>query len=254
MKLVLRSSFLLFIFFVAAIPGYGQNSQHWMPELVGMIDVSNRYGGSEAWLDAVWNDNDPGQTYLYSSVEPISGRIGSATESLVEKRHLYAKNFELAETSYEYSEIVVIAKSTNWVKVQISGEPGWIKLSADDVYTPYLDLIKHRLNYATRATIDIAAYPGGELEQISVLPSMQGENTNRASWVPDVEVLDTETLTGKHGSLSHPSRSQWIKVRILSGSVCSDASDEPRRVLFEGWTPAYRDDGEVAVWFYPRGC
>ena len=59
---------------------------------------------------------------------------------------------------------------------------------------------------------------------------------------PDVTVADTATVNGE----------LWLLVVVFGEGRCT--VDEPAAVLGAGWTSAHTGSGNVAAWFYSRGC
>ena len=228
-----------------AVPlvGEAQSTDDADPRFVGVLDVSDRYREFGYWGESNLYAEAPAEQFAFSKMPPVSSSPDQAIEYLM----LVPTDFELIETSYEYKTVAVSAKMQDWVRVSINEEQGWIQMGSNDSFSAYLNLIEGQLAFAFSNQLNVADQAGGETRKLEITPEMQGVSTPHSSWPPDIEVLDTASLSDTLGE------EDWIKIRIPKTSYCENY-DGNTDVIFEGWVPAYDPDGEISVWYSPRGC
>ncbi|MEM7417993.1 MAG: hypothetical protein AAF389_21065 [Gemmatimonadota bacterium] len=139
------------------------------------------------------------------------------------------------EVGYEEPAAVVFSVSDGWYKLRLEdGRFGWLPPDMSGTYFPYPEVAVNRLNMIE------GSWHG------FVWPSPGAGIPVRAPVVPGrredpVELHEVQLIGG----------SPWLRVTVLRASPC-EGGDGTAAV--SGWIPAYRTDGEPAVWYYSRGC
>lgn len=218
----------------------GANAQS---RLIGALDISERYSDLGYWAESD----------LYRTARPRTFSISVDTgENRVDavgarEMQLVPNDFELMETSYEDKELSVYGIEGDWVRVKLKGESVWLRVEPTDQFTSYLSLIEGRMAYTSESEFPSASSAGGETVQIEITPEMQNTTRVYKDWVPSIEIIETRSLSEQIGE------ADWIKIRVLNQEPCK-RHELPPEVVFEGWIPAYLENGETSVWYYPRGC
>lgn len=232
---------------------------HFPTDMIGILDVSERYSGERDpifnkpndWLSATWGE-DESQLKSYTIARNWANKGDHSDWSVVE---IALSDFELIETDYEQSHIIVYAKKADWVRVKISGEATWIREEPTDMFVPYTSLVLDSLAYLTSWNVLYSDRPNGPLSSIEFKPGLQSDGSDDGyNGTPDIQVVDVLPAQMSAPSGEHEKHPGWIKIRITDGVHCSTRSYESETTLFEGWIPSHRPDGEVSVWFYARGC
>jgi hypothetical protein len=144
------------------------------------------------------------------------------------------------EIGYEAGAAVVYEQRAGWYRLALAGRNnrgGWVKAADAGHYFPVAELLPKRFTYLNEHwNGDLWSSPeeGGSVRR-SRLKRDEGEQ----EYVVDVrEVRQTD-------------RGLWLKVALYNGSPCEDGEVE---VVEEAWLPAYSSSGQLAVWYYSRGC
>ena len=229
-------------------------------DFIGFLDVSDRYGGYEGWIQAVSGDEDNAQTYsVIEAIRPVSG-----SDQDIEKP-IMANSFSTLEVGYEEPSILVYRRFSSWVQVRINDAYVWIETESSDRFVPYESEIHgDRLAFLLSKFVTISDSPGGPTRGIIIEPEMQGVNTSAPEfYAPDIEVIGravfydfeagyNDALYNRYGT-SNPGQT-WFRVRILSKANCIGVEAPEQEPLAEGWIPANDDTGKITVWFSSRGC
>lgn len=210
---------------------------------IGTLDISERYVDLGEWAESDLFRTAPPRPFSISADN--GDRQVDAVSS--QKMQLVPNDFELMETSYEYRELSVFGMDGDWVRVKLKDESVWLRLRPTDQFTSYLSLIEDRLAFTTESQFPTASFVGGETVQTEITPEMQNTTSVYNNWVPSIEIIETQSLSEEVG------RSEWIKIRILDQNPC-ERYEVPPETVFEGWIPAYLSNGDVSVWYDPRGC
>lgn len=215
---------------------------------IGVLDLSKRYGGYEEWLRAAWGVEDPELAFELSD--------GSPSTSVTNR--LKATQFTMLETSYEYPSVLVYGRMNNprqgdWIQVHIDGEPKWLRMQDARNFSTYTSLFDlGRVAYLLDQDIMIAENPGGKTIRKVFTPSDQNITTSSTHWNPEISVIGEATITLFSQETGKRTTRNWFKIKVTDQPSCGGV--EEAKVIAEGWIPARRDDGEISVWFYPRGC
>ena len=137
------------------------------------------------------------------------------------------------EYDYEMPAAIAVDRRDGWIKIRLNDGAAWLKPSPLDHFMPLADLYEEfvgvtEINQAFTGRLMRA--PGDSTGPI--LP--------RVTPGRPVRVLEV--------------REAWIRVELLSNSVCTAANDGPPEVIATGWLPLHDRNGEPAVWFASRGC
>jgi hypothetical protein len=186
--------------------------------LVGLVEIPSLLGGSEP----------PRSSSLVSlRAEPSSTAVVICTAR-------GAADLETREHGYEELSAVVYEVRDRWYGIRCPSSPQLVWLSPADAGTfrPLEELVQHGLAYLT-ADWDRRLYrKPGSTSHVVRLDEQQ----------PDVTVADSTVVNGK----------LWFLVVVFGRGRCT--IDEPAAVLDAGWIPAHAASGNVAAWFYSRGC
>ena len=138
------------------------------------------------------------------------------------------------EYEYEAPAAIVLEQRAPWFRVRIADGSAWLRASHRDGYHSLESLLADGLTYLTPEWDGrLAPSPGGEARAIE-RPSKPGEHA--------VNVI---------GFRERP-EGLWVEVEVYSDSPCT--SPAKPSIIARGWTPAHAPSGELAVWFYSRGC
>ena len=143
---------------------------------------------------------------------------------------------ELPTREYEYEApaAIVLEERGRWFRIRLPVGTAWIQAAEEDGYYPLERLLPDRLTYLTGAWDGrLAPSPGAPAVEIA---------RSRAVGEQHVRVTEVRRVGQDH----------WVRVELASHSVCASAA-EPT-VTARGWLPAHAASGELAIWFYSRGC
>lgn len=142
---------------------------------------------------------------------------------------------ETREVAYETPAAVVYAGSGGWSRLRrASGEFGWLPPDYAGSFFPYGELPVRRLAYLSLPWHGFL-WPeaGAGLPYREAMPAGQREQA--------VEVLESTRI----------GNSLWFRIVLLAVSPCDGGETGSGST---GWIPAYRENGDPAVWYYSRGC
>ncbi len=186
-------------------------------KLVGLVEVPLLVGGSERPRSA-----------------PINLRAEPSTTAAVVCTAREVTDLETREHGYEELSAVVYEVRDRWYGIRCPSSEQLVWLSPDDAgtYRPLEELVQHGLAYLT-ADWDRRLYrkPGAG----SHVVRLDAEQ-------PDATVAESAVVNGE----------LWFLVVVFGKGRCT--IDEPAAVLDAGWIPAHAASGDVAAWFYSRGC
>ena len=137
------------------------------------------------------------------------------------------------EYDYEMPGAIVVEHRDGWFKVKLHERSAWLKASPVDRFTPIADLYEE--------FVGVTAINRSFTGRLSSTPSTTtGPIMPRVVPSQPVRVLEI--------------RGEWVRVEVLSNSVCTAANNGPPEVVATGWLPLHDRDGEPTVWFSSRGC
>ena len=144
---------------------------------------------------------------------------------------------ELPTREYEYEApaAMVLERRGRWFRVRLPDGAAWIQASERDEFHPLDRLLPQRLTYLT------SAWDGG----LAASPGAARVGARQAGTSPEPHVRVVE--------LRQVDDDLWVRVEVLSHSVCDPAVAEPV-VTARGWLPAHTASGELTIWFFARGC
>jgi len=231
------------IFVVALLSAVQIKAAVSEPKFIGTLDISERYADLGYWAESDLFLTAPPRPYSILKERPTIDQ----QERSIEVISLVPGDFLLHETSYENKQMVVYGITGKWVRVKLKDDFVWLLMENDDRFSSYLSLIEGRLAYVTQNEFLAASSAGGETRPVKITPEMQNAIRPYPGWVPSIEILETRALSDEVGE------DDWIKIRILDQEPCENHK-LPRKTIFEGWVRAYLSNGDISVWYHPRGC
>ena len=216
---------------------------------VGILDIQARYGGHDEWVQAA--SAGSGRALAFEITEKWPFRS--------ETKRIKAHQFSLLEVAYEFPAVLVYQRNDNptlkdWVRVKIDGELTWLRMEPGDEYDSYTSLFDHgRLGYLLGRSVELSDRPAGK----SIPRTFKPQDQNAADfegWTPEVEVIGRANITEFDDQTGKGKTNHWLKIRVGDKPSCSGPGDDEVTYIVEGWVPAYRKNGDIAVWFYSRGC
>jgi hypothetical protein len=190
------------------------------PKLIGLVEVPALIGGPErpATPSPVRLRTEP------SSAAPV-GCTARETADLETREHGYE---ELSAVVYEVRD--------GWygVRCGLLERLVWLAPADAGTFRSFAELVQHGLAYLT-GEWDRRLYQKPHLGAVSQVVRVEAQQ-------PDITVADTAMANGE----------LWLLVVVFGEGRCT--VDEPAAVLGAGWTPAHAASGNVAAWFYSRGC
>jgi hypothetical protein len=137
------------------------------------------------------------------------------------------------EYDYELPGAIVLEHRDGWFRVKLHERSAWLKASLVDRFMPIADLYEE--------FVGVTAINQSFAGRLSNTPSTTtGPIMPRVVPSQPVRVLEI--------------RGEWVRVEVLSNSVCTAANNGPPEVVATGWLPLHDREGEPAVWFSSRGC
>jgi hypothetical protein len=161
-------------------------------------------------------------------------------EGLEVSVHEGAARSELPTREYDYEApgAIVLDRRGGMFKIRLSGgRSAWV-MSPAERFMSYESLLEEFVG----VTFFTDAYEG------ALRPA------------PGATVANQPTVVGKPGQPARVIETRriadrlWLRVEVLSHSVCTAAAGGPPETVGEGWLPAHAANGEPAVWFASRGC
>ena len=110
-----------------------------------------------------------------------------------------------------------------------------------------------RLAYLLDQEIMVSENPGEKTVRKIFAPSDQNITSSSEHWTPEISVIGLATITLFAQETGKRTTQNWFKIKVEDQPSCEGIQDDVKTIA-EGWIPARRDDGEVSVWFYSRGC
>jgi hypothetical protein len=144
------------------------------------------------------------------------------------------------EIGYEAGAAVVYEQRAGWYRIALADErkrSAWVRAADAGHYTPVAELLPSRLAYLNE-------HWNGELwsspeDGARVKRSRKKMDQGRQEYVVDVR----EARQTDYGL--------WLKVAIYEENPCEGGQSD---IAEEGWIPAYSSKGQLAAWYYSRGC
>lgn len=216
---------------------------------IGILDIQARYGGYDEWVKAAWGSSDTEIEFELSEGWPFESKPST----------LKATQFGLLETAYEFPSILVYKRNDDlmqfddWIQVKIDEERTWMRMKPGDVYQSYTSLFDEgRLSYLMTRDFELSDNPGGISTSHSFKPADQ-KATENDFWTPEADVTGRAEIVHFDHESGRRSTEHWLRIRIGNQPSCGGLSED-RENLAEGWLPARQNNGEIAVWYYSRGC
>jgi hypothetical protein len=189
------------------------------PRIVGLLEIPSVLGSADAAArGAVTLRTEP------SNMAPVACVARAAGD------------LETREHGYEELSAVVYDSKTGWygLRCRRDNRLGWLAGSDAGTFHPLEELVQHGLAYLT-AEWDRNLYQKPRRTAASHRVRVEAQQ-------PDITVADTANVDGE----------VWLLVIVYGEGRCT--AEEPGAVLDVGWTPAHAGSGDVAAWFYSRGC
>lgn len=207
--------------------------------LLGLPDVFG-YGPCQAF--------EPGVIALYdepSAAAPVASievdqhwsfapHGGCDGLKVTEHRGTARHEIPTREYANESPAAIVLARQDGWFKIRLTGGAAWLKASAHHRFMPMADLFSE---YPTLTALT-DAYRGPLLENPG---EAGGAAVPARSPVRVLEYRESGNET-------------WLRVALMSHSICDAETGGPPEVKSLGWLPAHAPSGEPTVWFSSRGC
>lgn len=137
------------------------------------------------------------------------------------------------EFDYEAPGAIALERRDGWIKIQLHNGVAWFKPSQADRFMPLSDLYEEFVGVTAinkTFTARLVSTPGLSIGPI--LPRVAPQQPVRVAEVRD----------------------EWVKVEVLTNSVCTAADHGPPEVIATGWLPLHDANGEPSIWFSSRGC
>ena len=195
------------------------------PGLIGLLEIPHQWeldGESNRLLTPL---------VIYPDTEIVSSE-GRSLQSLDE--------LDSFEWSYEAPAAAVYGyhydgkQSWYQVRLEVTGQSGWVVASKQLQFHPLSELLLHSLAYLT-GSWDKQVFSDLADPATARVLDVSGDQ------IP-MEVASTAMFEGQ----------LWILVVVLQQSQCS--SSAAPAVLASGWLPVHSAEGEVNAWYYSRGC
>ena len=142
------------------------------------------------------------------------------------------------EYDYEAPAAIVLEQRGLWFRIRLAAASAWVEAPHADRFMSLADLFEEFVGVTF-----IAEGGGGELSA-SPVGTVGGRAGARVTAGQPVRVIESRQLAER----------MWLRVEVLSHSVCNAAAAGPPEVVAEGWLPAHLASGEPSVWFASRGC
>ena len=141
------------------------------------------------------------------------------------------------EYDYEMPAVVVLEQRSGWFRIRLQQGSAWVKASTLDRFMPLADLFEEFVG-VTRIEKQFA---GSLLREPGA-----GATANAAPVKPgqSVQVLEFRDVAGR----------SFVKVEVMSHSLCSAGDLGPPEVVATGWLPLHAPTGDPSIWFSSRGC
>jgi hypothetical protein len=160
-------------------------------------------------------------------------------EGLEVSVHRGAESEELPTREYDYEmpAAIVLEQRSGWFRVRLQQGSGWIKASTTDRFMPIADLFEELVGVTAITgsfTGELLAEPGGRAAATApkIVPRQP------------VQVLELLEVGGR----------SFVKVEVMSHSLCAAGDHGPPEVVATGWLPLHAPSGDPNVWFSSRGC
>ena len=141
------------------------------------------------------------------------------------------------EYDYEMPGAIVLEQRSGWFRVRLQQGSGWIKASIGDRFMPIAELFEEFVG-VTRLTQSftgqLLAEPGGRV----------AATASKVGPLQTVQVLEFRDAGGR----------SFVKVDVMSHSLCDASNHGPPEVVATGWLPLHAANGDPTVWFSSRGC
>lgn len=154
--------------------------------------------------------------------------------------HRGSQRDELPVRDYDYEmpAAIVLELRSGWFRVRLRDGSAWIKASVSDRFMPLHELFEEFVG-VTRVQ---ASFTARLLSAPGVLAT--GANAVRVNPSQAVQVIELRDHQGQ----------AFVKVDVMSHSLCDAAANGPPDVVATGWLPLHDPTGEPTIWFSSRGC
>jgi len=197
--------------------------------LIGLLKLPTIFGAPEA--GGVVATDHPTPVPVYAAPEAGAKKLGEPAEP---------HDFERKEYTYEGAAAVVYAKQPGWYQIGMANDTkAWLSAKSAGEYLPIGQLLKARLAYLNQH------WNRKLWESPTTYKGWNSRLKKGKDAAEDVEIsadiLEYRTL-GKH---------LWLRIETYDHSVCEGGA---RRIVDQGWIPAYSEDGKLVADYYARGC
>jgi hypothetical protein len=197
--------------------------------LIGLLEMPTIFGPGET--GGVVQSETPRAVPVYAEPEQ---------DAAVVARPIKPEEVEYREIGYEAGAAVVYEQGANWYRIGLAGQNqrrGWVKAADVGSFSAVAELLPSRLAYLNEhwnGELWSAPEAGAGVKR-SRLKKEEGEQ----EYVVDVrETRQTD-------------RGLWLKVALYEHNPCEGGQSD---IAEEGWIPAYSSNGQLAAWYYSRGC
>jgi len=143
------------------------------------------------------------------------------------------------EYDYEAPGAIVLERRGLWFRIRLAGgASGWAEVPSADRFLSLENLYEEFVGVTFIADGADGALAGAPVGTVA------GPGGARVTAGQPVRVIETRRLSER----------MWLRVEVLSHSICHAAASGPPEVVAAGWLPAHTPTGEPAVWFASRGC
>jgi hypothetical protein len=160
-------------------------------------------------------------------------------EGLAVSVHRGAEREELPTREYDYEmpAAIVLEQRGGWFRVRLQQGTGWIKASTSDRFMPIAALFEE--------FVGVTAITGSFTGQLLGEPGGRPAATApKVVPLQPVQVLELRDVGGR----------SFVKVEVMSRSLCRAGDHGPPEVIATGWLPLHAPSGDPNVWFSSRGC
>ena len=197
--------------------------------VVGLVEIPGVFGR----LDP----NGPPGLILPANVKAVPIYSDPSSKSPVIGEIEGLESVETKEFDYEAHAAVVYKIINGWGLVHVTDKEnmkfGWISLHEQGPFHPLVKLFNTGLCYLKKD------WDGVLYKSINTLKSIKRFQVDGKRW--DISIVRSEYHQGV----------LWFEIKLLGPGRCKGGNN---KALDEGWIPAYKNNGELNIWFYSRGC
>jgi hypothetical protein len=213
--------------------------------VIGLLSLPQVFGGT---MCAPFEPNDvplhstpnDGTAFAFVHVDKNwSFAPHGGCEGLEVSVHRGAEHDELPTREYDYDMpgAIVLEQRSGWFRVRLREGSGWIKASITDRFMPIAELFEE--------FVGVTSITGSFTGQLLSEPGGRAAATApKVGPLQSVQVLELREAGGR----------SFVKVDVMSHSLCVAGDKGPPEVVATGWLPLHAPSGDPTVWFSSRGC